>query len=388
VSTNLSVLGFFKYFGFFADSFVALLGRLGMDPSPLTLHIILPVGISFYTFQTLSYTVDIYRGEIQPRTNFLDFALYLSFFPQLVAGPIERASRLLPQIEQPRKLTTSQADAGLYLVLWGYFKKLVIADNLAAIVDPGFSAPDSIKGWAVVLLLFGFSVQIYCDFSGYTDIARGIAKLLGFDLMLNFQLPYFALNPQDHWNRWHVSLSSWLRDYLYIPLGGNRKGSFQTYRNLMLTMLIGGLWHGAAWNFVFWGLFHGILLSVHRAYRRWRGPRTTDLSVLAAAWRMAAMFSCVMLSWALFRVSSLGDTLALLRGLWEASNVPLGKAFLDVLFFSAPLIIVQFAQHFTRDLLVIQRLPWPLRSVIYAFFGLWLLVFAERETSQFIYFQF
>ncbi|MCU0664632.1 MAG: MBOAT family protein [Myxococcota bacterium] len=387
IAANLGILGFFKYFGFFTDSLAALLCHLGLQVSPLALHIVLPVGISFYTFQTLSYTVDVYRGKLEPRSHFLDFALYLSFFPQLVAGPIERASTLLPQIERPRIVTRAAIDAGVYLILWGYFKKLVIADNLSAIVEPGFSAPDSVKGFAVVLLLFGFSVQIYCDFSGYTDIARGVAKLLGFELMLNFKLPYFALNPQDFWNRWHISLSSWLRDYLYIPLGGNRHGQIATYRNLIATMVLGGLWHGAAWHFVAWGLFHGMLLAVHRGYRSLRGP-SPDPGAFGATWRMAAMFTCTMLGWTLFRVHTLGDAITLMRGLIEPSHLPMLKPALDIAFFTLPLLIVQVAQHWSRDLLVVQRLPFWGRAPITAFLGLWLLVFAERETSQFIYFQF
>ncbi|MEO0660529.1 MAG: MBOAT family O-acyltransferase, partial [Planctomycetota bacterium] len=265
VLVNLGILGFFKYFDFFITETATLLEAMGLSPSVTTLRILLPVGISFYTFQTLSYTLDVYRRRMEPTRDLLGFALFVSFFPQLVAGPIERASRLLPQIESPRSVTASKVQAGLWLLVWGYFKKTVIADQAQVIAGPLFAADAStLSGLEPFTAVLAFTIHIYCDFSGYSDIARGLAKLMGFEFMLNFRLPYFATGPSDFWNRWHVSLSTWLRDYLYIPLGGNRGGHLSTYRNQFLVMALGGLWHGAAWPYVLWGSYHGVLLVIER----------------------------------------------------------------------------------------------------------------------------
>lgn len=256
LAVNLGMLGVFKYFGFFVSSFEALLAQFGYETDPFVLSIVLPVGISFYTFQTLSYTIDIYRRELEPSRDFLDFALFVAFFPQLVAGPIERARNLLPNIAAPRMLSWDALGRGAVLCLLGLIKKVVIADAIAPSVDAVYASPDPTRA-DVILATWLFAIQIYCDFSGYTDIARGVAKMLGFRLMRNFAQPYFAVDPQEFWRRWHISLSTWLRDYLYISLGGNRGGAWTTYRNLMATMALGGLWHGAAWNFVLWGIYQG-----------------------------------------------------------------------------------------------------------------------------------
>jgi len=264
--SNLGLLGVFKYFDFFASSLVRFFDAFGFRADLPTLEILLPVGISFYTFQTLSYTIDVYRGRMRAVRDPLAFAVFVAFFPQLVAGPIERASHLIPQVEKPREIRWPMVQAGAWLILVGYFKKVVVADNLAVFTARVFTHPESVHGLEIVAAVYAFAFQIYGDFSGYTDIARGTSKLMGFDIMENFRMPYFAVNPRDFWSRWHISLSTWLRDYLYIPLGGNRGGAGKTYRNLMLTMLLGGLWHGAAWHFVAWGLYHGVLLSLHRAF--------------------------------------------------------------------------------------------------------------------------
>ena len=270
VCTNLGVLGFFKYAGFFAAS---LERASGVELNPLFAEIVLPVGISFYTFQTMSYTIDVYRRELEPTRDFLNFAVFVAFFPQLVAGPIERARVLLPQIARPRVVTDDDLRAGLHLVLTGYLLKLVVAENMAPLTREFFTHPDQHRGSEVVVAAWAAALQIYGDFAGYSRIARGLARWMGIDLMVNFARPYLATNPSDFWRRWHVSLSTWLRDYLYIPLGGNRGGSFRTYRNLALTMLLGGLWHGAAWTFLLWGAFHGGLLIAHRLFVGWRGRR-------------------------------------------------------------------------------------------------------------------
>ncbi|MCL4123644.1 UNVERIFIED_CONTAM: hypothetical protein GTU68_011358, partial [Idotea baltica] len=256
--SNLSILGFFKYYGFFATELEQLLTSIGAPIMMPTFYVILPVGISFYTFQTMSYTIDVYRGDCEACDSFLDFAVYVSFFPQLVAGPIERAKHFLPQVIAPRTITADHFKQGLLLIAVGMFRKVVIADNMAPIANAIFASNvDDLSGAEILLGVYAFAFQIYGDFSGYSAIARGIAKWMGFDLMVNFRMPYFATTPSDFWQRWHISLSQWLRDYVYIPLGGNRFGTLMTYRNLLLTMLIGGLWHGANWTFIIWGAFHG-----------------------------------------------------------------------------------------------------------------------------------
>jgi len=292
---NLSILAFFKYFNFFAGSFSELLTMFGLSVHPRYLNIILPIGISFYTFQTMSYSIDIYRGQLKATHRFFDFALFVAFFPQLVAGPIERAKHLLPQILSPRKITAEKIHEGCYLIFWGLFLKIFISDNLAQIVDPVFVEGQAFSGAAVLIATYAFAFQIFCDFAGYSNIARGLGKCMGFDIMLNFNLPYFATNPSEFWQRWHISLSSWLRDYLYIPLGGNRKGGLLTVRNLMLTMLLGGLWHGAAWTFIIWGAYHGLLLMLHQLVKPLLDKISpTQGSVGAKIWfliRMIVFFS-------------------------------------------------------------------------------------------------
>lgn len=253
IVANLSFLAVFKYFNFFVDSIRAGLAPMGMDLDFLHMNIILPVGISFYTFQTMSYTIDIYRRKLEPTRSFLDFALFVSFFPQLVAGPIERARNLLPQIARLGNPSRTQFTEGLVLFVIGMFKKVMIGDTAGRIVDQIFTQPELYTSPELLCGLVLFSIQIYADFSGYSNIARGVAKLLGIDLMINFEQPYLSANITEFWRRWHMSLSSWLRDYLYITLGGSRGSTLRTYRNLMLTMLLGGLWHGASWNFVVWG---------------------------------------------------------------------------------------------------------------------------------------
>ncbi len=267
VLLNLGILGFFKYFNFFAGSFEALAEQFGWSPGFVTLYIVLPVGISFYTFQTMSYTLDIYKGILKPTRRFSDLVAYVSFFPQLVAGPIERARHLLPQFGQKRFVTLEDVTSGMGLFAWGLYKKIVIADNLAPIADQVFRNPDAAARGEVIVGVLAFAFQIYCDFSGYSDMARGSARLLGFDVMVNFRFPYISRTPSEFWQRWHISLSSWLRDYLYIPLGGNRISEAVTYRNLIVTMSLGGLWHGASWTFVIWGLFHGAVLIIYRVMR-------------------------------------------------------------------------------------------------------------------------
>lgn len=309
---NLGTLAFFKYFGFFVESATTALQAMGLPVERLRLNIVLPVGISFYTFQTLSYAIDVYRGHLTPTRSLRDFALFVSYFPQLVAGPIERATKLLPQIIQARTVSMTQVHRGVWLISWGLFKKVVIADNLAMIVDRTFAAGSGASGAEYLIAIYAFAYQIYCDFSGYSDMARGLAALMGIDLMINFDRPYLATDPRDFWRRWHISLSTWLRDYLYIPLGGNRLGARRTAWALFATMVLGGLWHGAAWTFIAWGAFHGALLVGHRFLIQRSSAPVPHSRVRLWASRIV-MFHLVAFGWLLFRAESLsqvGEVLA------------------------------------------------------------------------------
>ncbi|MCK8520574.1 MBOAT family protein [Aquimarina sp. D1M17] len=305
--SNLGLLAIFKYYNFFANSFADLMGTVGWQVNDLTLNIILPVGISFYTFQTLSYTIDIYRGQFKPTKDVISFLTYISFFPQLVAGPIERASNLLPQIERKRTFKKQWFNEGVFQILVGLFRKIVIADNLGTYVDAVYFNPEIHNSSTLVLATFFYAFQIYYDFSGYSDIAIGTAKLLGFKFHQNFNLPYFSKSITEFWRKWHMSLSFWLRDYLYISLGGNRKGIKITYRNLMLTMLLGGLWHGSSWNFVIWGGIHGLALSCEKFIFSFK--KNKDFGFLGYIYT----FIVVLLSWVFFRAPDLGTSATIIK---------------------------------------------------------------------------
>ena len=395
LATNLGILGFFKYYGFFATSAAELLNKLGFSAHPSTLDLILPVGISFYTFQTLSYTIDVYRGRIPTERSLLNFAVYVAFFPQLVAGPIERAERLLPQVGTPRRITWPDLYSGFYLICWGLFKKVVLADNVATVADRVFSE-SSFTGLATLLGVYAFAIQIYCDFSGYTDVARGAARCMGFDLMLNFNLPYFATNPSDFWRRWHISLSTWLRDYLYIPLGGNKKGRRRTYLNLMLTMVLGGLWHGAAWTFVLWGFYHGALLCIHRLLRPWL-DRVTQFKhgLVRTGWfwiRVIIFFHLVCFGWLLFRADSLHQVSAMVVTMISSANYSLpGWHAEHVMRLAACLAVlagIQMYQWRRKDLMSPLRLTIPIKSIMYSAGLLGFILFGNYSGQPFIYFQF
>ena len=346
VVANLGLLGFFKYFNFFIDSAVQLCHLFGFEAPMRTFEIVLPVAISFYTFQALSYTIDVYRGQLHASRSFWDFFLGVLYFPHLVAGPIQRAASLLPQVVNPRRIQRAQVLEGLHLIVWGFFKKVFIADNLAPIANAVFANPNPSGGETLIGVL-AFTFQIYGDFSGYTDIARGIAKIMGFEFMLNFNLPYFARNPSDFWRRWHISLSSWLRDYLYKSLGGNRDGTYKTYRNLMLTMLLGGLWHGAAWNFVLWGFYHGAILVLHRLAEPVLGVVGRGFGRAQWLWTalcILGMFVLTCYGWLLFRAVSMQQigqmTLALAHP-FAGLDV---EALKRILLIVAPLVVVQIIQ--------------------------------------------
>ena len=309
LSLNLGMLALFKYANFFIESANSLILSIGWEDQLSTLAIVLPVGISFYTFQTLSYSIDIYRGKLKPSESLLDFSLFVAFFPQLVAGPIVRASDFLNQLESKRSWQTVDIRWCLILFLCGFFKKACISDNISTYVD-GFYANPELYNWiSTVCGVVLYSIQIYCDFSGYSDMAIATAGLMGYRLRENFDFPYLAANVTEFWRRWHMSLSSWLRDYLYIPLGGNRNGEFNANRNLMITMLLGGLWHGASWNFVLWGALHGIALIVHKFFSQSTNKNNTGK--INFIWGWAVTFTFISLTWVPFRAQNFSDTLSI-----------------------------------------------------------------------------
>jgi len=392
MALNLGMLGYFKYVNFFAESLQVALAKGGLHVPLTQLNVVLPIGISFYTFQSMSYVIDVYRKDIKPTRNLIEFATFVSFFPHLVAGPIMRPTSLLPQVSNPRRFDLQQFYHGSYLIFWGLTKKVVVADNLAKhIVEPLFNQWQTIDGGLALLAIYAFAFQIYCDFSGYTDAARGVAKCLGFELALNFNLPYFAASPKEFWARWHISLSTWLRDYLYIPLGGSRGGTALLYRNLMLTMIIGGLWHGAAWTFILWGFYQGVLLVGHRLLEPWLARvRPTDL-IDRACWRalrVAVTFHLVCFGWLIFRASSLAQVGGMVRAIVDRPAIPTSAYLIPVALLVLPLLAVQMVQYLTRDLDVVLRAPWYARSLFYTACFYAFILAGEFGGSQFIYFQF
>jgi alginate O-acetyltransferase complex protein AlgI len=391
IALNLSMLGYFKYYNFFIESAQAALSSAGFTIPIRHLELVLPIGISFYTFQSMSYVIDVYRREIRPTRNLIQFAVFVSFFPHLVAGPIMRATTLLPQVASRRRFNLTQFYEGSYLIFWGLFEKVVVADNLALIVSDLFGRWQTLNGGLVLVAVYAFAFQIYGDFSGYTNMARGVAKCLGFELPLNFNLPYFATSPRDFWNRWHISLSHWLRDYLYIPLGGSRGGSLLTSRNLMLTMVLGGLWHGAKWTFVLWGFYQGLLLIAHRLTSPWL-KRTEPAHPAYRAWwtalRIFVTFHLVCLGWLLFRADSIEQAASMVLAISSHPAVPAAAYLVPVLLAITPLLLVQLVQYFADDLDAIGRAPWYVRSAFYTacFYGI--VLGGQFGGQRFIYFEF
>jgi len=386
---NLGILGVFKYFNFFVDSFSALAESFGWGTFNPALNVVLPVGISFYTFQTLSYTFDVYRRRIEPTRHIVDFATYVAYFPQLVAGPIERAQRLLPQIEsRERPLPIGGRLYGaLAQILQGLFKKVVIADGVAGVANSVFSSPGEFSWIANIVGVVAFAIQIYGDFSGYTDIARGVSRLFGIDLVVNFRQPYLSRNITEFWRRWHISLSDWLRDYLYISLGGNRGSNLATYRNLMLTMLLGGLWHGASWNFVVWGALHGGYLVVHKL------TRAGKVSQDPVAWRdvpaIVVTFFIVNLAWVFFRAETFANAFDVLEAIFTlqgGATVRSDLALVAVIGLVA-LVIDLLERRDFDPVVLIRRAPAAVgASVAVAIAAI--VVFSGGTPEPFIYFQF
>ena len=413
---NVTLLGFFKYFNFFTSELTDALNQMGVHLNLNSLHIILPLGISFYTLQALTYSLDIYKGDLKPAKNILDFALFVSFFPTLLAGPIERAKNLLPQIIQKRNVSIEQFYRGCYLLLWGLFKKVCIADSLDVLVTPVFSQWQiGTYSWfdiTAAVILFAF--QIYSDFSGYSDIARGVAKLMGFDLMLNFNLPYFSKSPSEFWHRWHISLSTWFRDYVYIPLGGSRPAKVSIdrrckskwiipsiVRNIMITFILSGLWHGANWTFIVWGGYNGLLLIFHKLYtdllgahefyKQWKQSRIYKIVATIVT------FILFCYGWLIFKAENITQawqmTLTLLRSSCSVRLYFVNFSNLSYIIISSisvcVLITVQYFQYINNDLMCMYNQKiWVIRGVFYIILFYLLLYGATYHAKKFIYFQF
>jgi alginate O-acetyltransferase complex protein AlgI len=390
---NLTLLGFFKYFNFFADNLHVVFGSLGWQLDEVTLRVLLPIGISFYTFVTMSYVIDVYRREIPATRNLVDFAVFVAYFPHLVAGPILRASRLLPQIALPRTVTREQMRDGVWLIAWGFFQKIFVADNLAGVVNLMFDPAAHPTGVNVLLGTYAFAFQIYGDFAGYSNVARGTSKLMGIELIENFRFPYFVRSAPEFWRHWHISLSTWLRDYLYFPLGGSRGSAGRTRLNLLITMMLGGLWHGAAWTFVLWGVYHGLLLIAYREADRARALHAwiTGNGALARATSWAVMFHLTCCGWLIFRARSarqLADLSVSLFTNFAPASVNVSAVLAPLLLYTTPLLLVHVIEAYYDDLLIVPRLSPGMRYSVYAATFYLTMLFGNFGGAEFIYFQF
>lgn len=386
---NFTILGFFKYFNFFLDSTSHVLTVLGVHNIPRgLLGILLPPGISFYTFQEVAYIVDVYAKRIKASRNFVDYGLFISLFPHLIAGPIQRPSHLLPQVQNPRAFEPVAFQDGCMLILMGLFRKCVIADNCAHLADAAFNGRLGNDGWAVLIGVYAFAWQIYGDFSGYSDIARGSAQLLGFHFMVNFRQPYLSISLQDFWRRWHISLSTWLRDYLYIPLGGSRDGEVRTYRNLMTTMLLGGLWHGANWTFVVWGGIQGFVLSCERLIFGHREIHTPPS--FASRWiRRVVTFQIVCFSWIFFRATSMSNAFEIIGSLGHFQWAPdYGPAWLFLAILAGLALLIDLQLERSGGEYLFQYSSPALRYSASVAAMVILILFSAADRHAFIYFQF
>jgi alginate O-acetyltransferase complex protein AlgI len=388
---NLGLLGYFKYYNFFVSNAVSALQALGFNANFETLKIILPLGISFYTFQTMSYTIDVYRKQIQPIKNFLDFALYVSFFPQLVAGPIERATRLLPQIVSKRTVKFEQITEGTFLIALGYFKKVYVADNLSYIVDPIFASNDP-SGASVLLAIYAFMFQIYCDFSGYSDIARGLAKYMGFELMLNFNRPILGSNIIEVWKRWHISLTTWLRDYIYVSLGGRNVSVFRQHINNLIVFLISGLWHGANWTYIIWGLYNGILTILYKLIQPFiPSLKTKNRYFLGMEKSIWIIFTATIFGYSglFFRAKDMSIANNMTYQLFfnfGTADAKLVDKFIRIIL---PLLLIEVHQYINKDNeFSLFNLKLPIRVLLYLLLFYMIIVLGNFNKNEFIYFVF
>ena len=393
ILNNLGILGVFKYYNFFATQFQEGFERIGLHFEPYLLQVALPVGISFYTFHGMSYVFDIYRGQQTPVKNFVDYAVFVSFFPLLVAGPIERASHLLPQVQKPRMFNYSQAVDGCRLMLWGMFKKVVIADSLAPTVDAIFGNYQHESGITLIIGAVAFSFQIYGDFSGYSDIALGTAKLFGFELLSNFKFPYFSRDIAEFWRRWHISLSSWFRDYLYIPLGGSKSGKWKAVRNTFIIFLVSGFWHGASWNFIAWGFIHAcgflplLLLNRNRRYTSDVVAQDKILPALKELIQMLCTFAFVTIAWVFFRIETLANGVDYVLKMFRTGPFNVQILLVDIL-----LVLFMFVLDWNfrkNERLVLNFGNGFIRWSVYFIATIIVLYkFNIEDKSTFIYFQF
>ena len=395
----LGVLFFFKYFNFVSTSITEILSLFTIKLNPIILYLLLPVGISFYTFQTLSYVIDVYRGKIKAERHFGYYATFISFFPQLVAGPIERTDNLLPQIKSEHKFNYDQSTYGLKLMAWGFFKKIVIADTLSQYVSIIYSSPQSFTGFSLVLATLFFTIQIYCDFSGYSDIAIGTAKLMGIELMTNFKSPYFSQSIKEFWGRWHISLSTWFRDYIYIPLGGNRVSKLRHYFNLFITFLASGLWHGANWTFIVWGGIHGFALIMEDLIF---GKKKTSKKFFKKLIRVLFVFAFVSVAWIFFVSNSISDAFYIIANSFKGLSDPIayfssgfkdmGLDMLMVFWIIVPIIVLAVFDYFslTTDVIIsVSHRKKIIRWAIYVVIVLYVILYIQTTgSSEFIYFQF
>lgn len=403
LTVSLGILFFFKYYNFFASSLTETLQRFAIELHPKTLAVIVPVGISFYTFQTLSYVIDVYRGNVCAEHHFGKYAAFITFFPQLVAGPIERSGNLLPQIQERKRFDYDQASYGILLMVWGFFKKLVVADNLAIHVDAIYENINNYTGLPLVVAALFFSLQIYCDFSGYSDIAIGTAKLFGIDLMTNFRSPYYSASIKEFWSRWHISLSSWFRDYVYIPLGGSRVGKVRYAINTMVTFLASGLWHGAAWTYVYWGGVHGMAQIFERHLTPGGGKVEQNIKHTIFWWgRVLIVFLLVSAAWILFRAENMGTVIYMFQNMWKGIGQfesywkngiqQLGFGLVEPYLLGWVIFILAVFDYLSlrRDVILsIRKLPVLLRWCIYVAALLTVVILSPTDSSkEFIYFQF
>ena len=394
LASNLAALGFFKYFNFFSASLHDALQALGFSVSPVTLQVILPVGISFYTFQALSYTIDVYRGRMHVVRNFLDYFCFIIFFPHMVAGPIQQAKHLLVQFQNDRIFDRAESTDGLRQMLWGFFKKMVVSDNLGPLVTAAYSDVQSVSGWQLLWATYYFAIQIYCDFSGYTDIAIGCAKIFGLNMTRNFAYPYFARNIKEFWQRWHISLTTWFREYLYIPLGGNRLGRLRTAANVFIVFVVSGLWHGANWTFVVWGALHGFYYLVYTQLVSPAGgpaPRSNGgvASRCARGLGTLVTFHLVLLAWVFFRADNVSAAWSILC---KVGAAPLAESFtgpsMKLVLLSALVFGAEWIQRQEPHALNIKKFPRPLRWAVYYAVVLAILFVSHVGETPFIYFQF
>ena len=396
---NIGILCVFKYFNFFAENIVGLFRMIGMNPDAITIKLILPVGISFYTFQALSYTIDVYRKKVLATSDIVEFFAFISFFPQLVAGPIERASNLLPQFQSERQFDYKKAVDGMRQMLWGFFKKIVIADNCAFVVNNYWSGHNELSGLTLLILGVLFTLQIYCDFSGYSDIAIGTARLFGINLMRNFNYPYFSLSIPDFWRRWHISLTTWFRDYVYIPLGGNRCSKGRNILNVFIVWGISGLWHGANWTFVCWGLYHGVLLTIYNLL----GINTKKNGIISEGrffptikefLQICLTFFLAVIGWIIFRSNNLTEALSFITRMLSTMFIPSKIQCGNGLIYLTMGFAMLFIEWLQRDKQHALQLPniyiFKFKAVRWSLYAgiLVMMMMFTGQSQQFIYFQF